>query len=152
NFLFVNRGPDKSGNTRWEEIALQAEVGFSDNGQPRSGMGVDAADFNGDGWQDLFVANVDQEMFSLYQNRKNETFADVAYAQSVGVKRSRLKTSGGSYLSSHDPREVLGLGQAGSVDWIEIQWPQPSGRVERIEKPEIGKYHSITEGKGIVPA
>src|SRR3954469_23829337 len=32
NFLFVNRGPDKSGNTRWEEIALQAEVGFSDNG------------------------------------------------------------------------------------------------------------------------
>ena len=30
-------------------------------------MGVDAADFDGDGWQDLFVANVDQEMFSLYQ-------------------------------------------------------------------------------------
>src|SRR5881409_2362828 len=44
NLLFVNRGPDKSGNTRWEEIALQAELGFSDNGQPRSGMGVDAAD------------------------------------------------------------------------------------------------------------
>ena len=35
-------------------------------------MGVDAADFNGDGRQDLFVANVDQEMFSLYQNEGNE--------------------------------------------------------------------------------
>ena len=40
-------------------------------------MGVDAADFDGDGWQDLFVANVDQEMFSLYKNNKDETFNDV---------------------------------------------------------------------------
>ena len=34
-----------------------------------------------------------------------------------GVKRSRLKTGGGSYLSSHDPREVIGLGGATSLDW-----------------------------------
>src|SRR5207237_1564214 len=66
NFLFVNRGT-VNGKTKWEEIALAAEVGYSDNGQARSGMGVDAADFDGDGWQDLFVANVDQEMFSLYK-------------------------------------------------------------------------------------
>ena len=33
NFLFVNRGPDAKGKTRWEEIALAAEVGFSDDGQ-----------------------------------------------------------------------------------------------------------------------
>ena len=63
NFLFVNRGRGK-----WEEIATVAEVGFSANGQARSGMGVDAADFDGDGWEDLFVANIDQEMFSLYRN------------------------------------------------------------------------------------
>ena len=72
NFLFVNRGKGK-----WDEIGLAAEVGFSANGTPRSGMGVDAADFNGDGWQDLFVANVDQEMFSLYRNDGNELFSDV---------------------------------------------------------------------------
>ena len=47
NFLFVNRGPAPNGKWKWEEIALQADVGFSDNGQARSGMGVDAADFNG---------------------------------------------------------------------------------------------------------
>ena len=58
NFLFVNRGKGK-----FDEIALAAEVGFSVNGTPRSGMGVDAADVDGDGKQDLFVANVDQEMF-----------------------------------------------------------------------------------------
>jgi len=36
-------------------------VGFSINGQARSGMGVDSADFNGDDGK-IFVANVDQEM------------------------------------------------------------------------------------------
>ncbi len=60
NFLFANRGKGK-----WEEIGLAAEVAFSANGTPRSGMGVDATDFDGDGKQDLFVAKVDQEMFSL---------------------------------------------------------------------------------------
>ena len=78
NFLFMNRG-----NGKWEEIGVSAEVGFSENGQARSGMGVDAADFDGDGWEDLFVANVDQEMFSLYRNQHDETFADVAFANGV---------------------------------------------------------------------
>src|SRR5262249_32433324 len=88
NFLFVNRGLDnaakrKAGKWKFEEIALPAEVAFSAGGQPRSGMGVDAADVFGSGYQDLFVANVDQEMFSLYRNMKNETFRDVAHANGV---------------------------------------------------------------------
>jgi enediyne biosynthesis protein E4 len=281
NFLFANRGKGK-----WDEIALAAEVGFSANGTPRSGMGVDAADVNGDGRQDLFVANVDQEMFSLYKNDGNEFFSDVAgpngvaqatrllsgwglklfdydndgfvdlflanghpddmiesYSQQVrykeplvlfhndgtklanvsdhagpafqklfparglavgdynndgrvdvlignnggapvllknnagegnhwvGIKlqgtgcnrdaigamitwsvngktRSRLKTHGGSYLSSHDLREVLGLGTAARADWVEIKWPQPSGRVERLTDIPADRYVTIVEGKG----
>ena len=96
NFLFMNRG-----NGKWEEIALSAEVGFSENGQARSGMGVDAADFDGDGWQDLFVANVDQEMFSLYQNQHNETFADVAHANSV-AQATRLLSGWGLKFFDYD--------------------------------------------------
>src|SRR5579862_5703007 len=94
NFLFVNRGPDAGGKTRWEEIALSAEVGFSENGQARSGMGVDSADLDGDGWQDLFVANVDQEMFSVYRNNHDETFTDVAFQQNV-AQATRLLSGWG---------------------------------------------------------
>ena len=67
-----------------------------------------------------------------------------------GQTRSRLKASGGSYLSSHDPREVLGLGPRAKIDWIEIKWPQPSGRVERFTDVPIDRYVTIVEGKGIV--
>jgi enediyne biosynthesis protein E4 len=282
NFLFMNRGKGQ-----WEEIALAAEVAYSSNGQARSGMGVDSADINNDGWPDLFVANVDQEMFSLYENNKNETFRDTAHAHTVaqstrllsgwglkffdydndgnvdlmlsnghpddmiemysrqvkykeplllfqneggrlrnisatagpvfqksypargfavgdynndgrldvmvgncneaplllknnagagngwiglqlegtkcnrdaigaritwsagGVVRSRLKTSGGSYLSSHDTREVLGLGKAAKLDWIEIRWPGPSPVNERFADFEIGKYHRVVEASGV---
>src|SRR6266513_6222378 len=51
NFLFVNQG-----GGRFEEMGLQADVGYSAEGRARSGMGVDSADFNEDGWMDLFVA------------------------------------------------------------------------------------------------
>ena len=275
NFLFVNKGKGK-----FEEAGLLSGVAYSDSGSPRSGMGVDATDYDGDGWQDLFVANIDQELFSLYHNQKDLTFIDkpgeiapatrllsgwglrffdydndgdadlilanghpddmvelqtlkVKYKEPLlmfenvkgmyknvsaisgapfakdyparglsagdydndgdldvliinngdaplllrneggnrnnwiglnlvatrsnpgavgamitweagGVKYRRLKTAGGSYLSSHDPREILGIGAAAKIDSIEIKWP--SGRVDKLTNPPIRKYLKVVEG------
>ena len=108
NFLFINRGPDKNGKIHWEESALSAEVGYSDNGQARSGMGVDAADFDSDGWQDLFVANVDQEMFSLYHNNANENFTDVAHKNDVAMS-TRLLSGWGLKFFDYDNDGYLDL-------------------------------------------
>jgi enediyne biosynthesis protein E4 len=280
NFLFVNKGKGK-----FEEVGLIAGVAYSDSGAPRSGMGVDATDFDGDGWQDLFVANIDQELFSLYHNQKDLGFVDrpgeigpatrllsgwglrffdydndgdpdlilanghpddmveiqslrVKYKEPLlmfeningkyknvsaisgpvfskdfparglsvgdvdndgdldvliinngdapvllkneggnrnnwiglqltatrsnsggvgaiitweasGVKFRRLKTAGGSYLSSHDPREILGIGKATKIDSIEIKWP--SGRVDKLTNPPLNKYIKVVEG-GTQPA
>jgi hypothetical protein len=298
NFLFLNRGPERAQSRqesgagirpwRFEEAALPAEVAFGQDGQPRSGMGVDAADLFNSGYQDLFVANIDQEMFSLYRNMKDESFRDVSrdlgiaqltrylsgwglkffdydndgaidlilanghpddrietrtaqvkYREPIllfhqeggpqkgklrnvsaaeggaafnksyaarglsagdfnndglidiliannggpplllrnrsnagnhwlglklegvncnrdaigakvrwsagGVIRSRLKNNGGSYLSSHDPREVLGVGSAAKIEWVEIIWPKPSGKVQRIETPPMNQYITVRE-------
>jgi hypothetical protein len=282
NFLFVNRGAN-----RWEEISIPSEVGFSENGQARSGMGVDAADLSNRGWQDLFVANIDQEKFALYRNLTNETFEDVAASQSIaqatrllsgwglhffdydndgeldlilanghpddmvakrsqtvtyreplllfqqkngkfhnvsadagpafakdfsarglavgdfdndgrldvligvnggapvllqnqagtsnhwlgiklqgvtcnrdaigarlvwwasGKKRTCLRNGGGSYLSSHDPRQVVGLGSATKVDWLEIHWPAPSTVVQKLNNLTCDRYLTISEGQDV---
>jgi len=282
NFLFLNKK-----NGKFDDIGLQGGVAFSQEGRPRSGMGVDSADFDQDGWQDLFVTNVDQEMYSIYRNNHDQTFDDLtgpmgigritrlmsgwglkffdydndgntdlfvvnghpddkieqhssrvtykeplllfrntgnrfenvsasagpAFAQNLAgrglaigdfdndgavdalvtgngevplllknvaairnhwlgvrligkkanpdaigaritwtagdLRRSRLKVGGGSYLSSHDPREVLGIGAHLKIDSLEIKWPQPSGKVETFTDLPIDRYITIVEGAGI---
>ena len=73
NFLFVNRG--KGGLSR---IGLLAGVGYNSFGRARSGMGVDAADYDQDGWMDLFVSNVDRKCFRCITTTKTGRFTDVA--------------------------------------------------------------------------
>jgi hypothetical protein len=281
NFLFTNRGKGK-----FEETGLLAGVGVNAFGKPRSGMGVDAADYDQDGRIDLFEANVDHELFSLYHNDGNDAFSDVANPTGVGaatrlmsgwglkffdydndgdldlilcnghpddsvdkrvegvkflepmllfhntgkgfenvsqqsgrifsrplsgrglalgdfdndgsvdvlitqnnaapvllrnnlgrqnhwlgvrligtksnidaigakvtyqsgeLKRHQFKVGGGSYLSSHDPRMVLGLGKRTKIDWLEIQWSQPTGKTERLTDLPVDRYITIIEGQG----
>ena len=281
DFLFVNQG-----NGKFNETGTAAGVAYSDSGRPRSGMGLDSADFNEDGWMDLFVANIDREMFSIYKNNRDGTFDDIAVPTGIGkatrlmsgwglkfldydndgnldlflangnpddlinslhgevtyeeplmlfqktekgfedvsavsgpvfaqrmnarglavgdfdndgavdvlvavnnaaplllknttaagnhwlglrligkkcnpdavgariryqagdLKRGRMKVGGGSYLSYHDPRVVLGLGTRPKLDWLEIKWPLPSGKIERFTELPVDRYVTIVEGEG----
>ncbi len=280
NFLYLNRGD------KFEEVGLAADVAYSADGRARSGMGVDSADFDQDGQMDLFVANIDQEIFSLYRNNGDGTFDDLAMSTGIGMPtrwmsgwglkfidydndgdldlilangfpddlidqtstsvrwkeplllfhnegksyknvssesgpifaksfparglavgdfnndggidvlisnndaaplllrnnvgkqktwlgvhllgrkcnadavgarlryvagdlvRTRMKVGGGSFLSAHDPRLILGAAYHPKIDWIEVKWPQPSGLVERFTDLPINRYITIVEGTG----
>ena len=281
NLLFVNH------QGKFKDEGIEAGVAYSTDGRSRSGMGVDAADLDQDGFEDLTVTNVDQEAYSVYHNNHDVTFDDQAPAMGIagatrsmsgwglrffdydndgnldlfvanghpddqievhsssvtyreplllfhnngkslenisasagpvfreplaarglaigdfnndgavdvliainngapvllrndaakgnhwlGVKlvgkkanrdaigarirwkagalsHTRLKTGGGSYLASHDPRIVLGLGHESKIDLLEIRWPAPSGRVETFTNVAVDRYITLIEGEGI---
>src|SRR5947208_4729812 len=150
NFLFVNRGADKAGKWKFEEIALPAEVAFSEGGQPRSGMGVDAADVFGSGYQDLFVANIDQEMFSLYRNVKNETFRDVARANGV-AQATRLLSGWGLRFFDYDNDGAVDLILANGHPDDMIEHYSPTVKHKEpilLFHQESGKLRNVSDQAG----
>jgi hypothetical protein len=70
------------------------------------------------------------------------------YLVANGMRQRGDVLSGGSYLSSNDPRVHFGLGDATKVDSVEIHWP--SGTVEKLRLSSVDRIFTIEEGKGIV--
>jgi hypothetical protein len=59
------------GNGKFADVTVKSGFGSA----PGKGMGIAVADFNDDGWADVFIAN-DTEPNSLFINQKNGTFED----------------------------------------------------------------------------
>ena len=81
SLLYINRG-----NGKFSEEALLRGAAFDDNGKAMSGMGVTAADYDGDGWLDIFRSNFSDERETLYRNRAQAEFDDVTIA--AGMARN----------------------------------------------------------------
>jgi hypothetical protein len=127
--------------------------------------GLTAGDYDNDGYLDVLVATNGGAPV-LLRNRSagnhwvglklqgvqcNRDAIGARFTWSVGgVKRTKLKNNGGSYLASHDPREVLGLGAAAKLDWLEIKWPEPGGKVERLDNVPVDRYVTVVQGKGVL--
>jgi enediyne biosynthesis protein E4 len=56
--------------------------------------------------------------------------------------------SGGSFASSNDPRVHFGLGDATSIDSVEVHWPG-GGPAEKIVVPGVDRILTIAQGRGI---
>jgi hypothetical protein len=87
NFLFHNKG-----GVRFEEVAFEAGVALTENGQFISGMGLDFRDIDNDGMPDIVFAALDNETFPLFRNLGKRGFADVT--QSSGLARLSLPMAG----------------------------------------------------------
>ena len=79
NYLFYNKG-----DGTFAEIAILTGCAYSADGIAQAGMGVDAGDYNGDGFLDIFVTNFSYETNTLYRNNGDGTFTDVSYKAQLG--------------------------------------------------------------------
>ncbi len=80
--LWRNRGAGTNGEVTFEDVSTRARIGT----QKAAGLGVSAADLDGDGWSDLYVAN-DGEANHLWLNQRDGTFLDEALLAGVAVNR-----------------------------------------------------------------
>ena len=58
-----------------------------------------------------------------------------------------MKVRGGSYLSYHHSRIVLGLGKRERIDRLEVKWPLLGGETQRFKDLPIDPYIAIVEGE-----
>ncbi len=72
NQLWIN----ERGSGVFRDEALLTGVAVNRMGQPQGSMGIDAADFDRDGDEDLFVTNLDNEGNTLYMNVGGGLFED----------------------------------------------------------------------------
>ena len=79
NHLWLKRGD------RFEDGAPIAGVAVNAGGVAEAGMGVDAADFDGDGDEDLFLAHLTGETNTLYRNEGRGLFRDATLAAGLGA-------------------------------------------------------------------
>jgi len=70
-------------NGTFEDIAVMSGAGYDENGKTFAGMGVDAADYDNDGWPDVVITTLSNETYPLYHNNKDLSFAWATNSTSV---------------------------------------------------------------------
>jgi enediyne biosynthesis protein E4 len=83
NFLWHNKG-----NGTFEEIAFEAGCALSADGRAQSNMGIAVADYDNDGWLDLYVTHFSEDYNILYHNDRGR-FEDVTYQAGLGAASYR---------------------------------------------------------------
>jgi len=173
--LFVGNGhiypqADQAGNRYFQENELfrnlrngrfslvpQQESGFVD---ARSGRGAAFGDLHGDGRMDIVINNIDNQPF-LYESARAP--GRWVRFRLVGVKCNRdaigarvWVTAGGltqmdevrsadSFVSSSDVRLHFGLGDAATIEKVQIRWPD--GIVEQRSGLAADREHTIHQGE-----
>jgi hypothetical protein len=146
NFLFLN---NHDGTFR--DVSFISGVVASDDGRYEAGMGVDAADVDGDGWLDIYVTHLAQELNRLYHNNHDESFDDVTYTAGLGNK-AILQSGVSAKMFDYDNDGWIDIFQTNGamLDNIhmyhsELSWPEPKLMFRNLGK---GIFDKVSEQLG----
>ncbi len=145
SLLYINKGKGK-----FEEEALLRGVSFDGNGKAMSGMGVDGADYAGDGHMSIFRTNFSDEFETLYRNRGEGNFDDVTLDAGLGHNTRYVGWGTGFFDFNNDGWKDLLLvnGHAfPEVDRLGID-VHYKDRAILYENEKNGKMRDISEHAG----
>ncbi len=107
NFFWRN-----DGTGRFEEVAMQIGVAYDFWGRANGSMGAASADFDRDGWLDIFMTDYQGEIPALYHNLGAGVFEDVALKAGVTASCLPHVNWGSSFLDiENDGDRDLYVGQ-----------------------------------------
>ncbi|MFQ5640036.1 MAG: CRTAC1 family protein [bacterium] len=157
-YLVNCQGEGSVSNALYENLGdgafrKNAKCGAQDIGE---GMAVSVADYNNDGYSDLFVTNYGN--FVLYRNNKDKTFTDVtetAFPQ--GVKD---RWYGSSTWGDYDRDGDLDIYIAGYVDFSKrpgntsLRFPMDFGGLPNVlyQNKGDGTFADVTDAAGVADA
>jgi len=119
-FLYHNKG-----NGTFEEKGLFSQVAVDEDGRTFAGMGTDFADLDNDGWPDIFVSDLANQMYAIFKNAGDGSFTYVS--KSSGVGRMTMLHSGWGLRAfdyDNDGWKDLLIAQGHDLDTIELTNPQ----------------------------
>src|SRR5262249_23543748 len=128
------------GNGTFEEVALMSNVAVDGDGRAFAGMGTDFADYNNDGLPDIVVTDLANQMYALYQNSGDGSFAYVTYPSGLG-QITRLHSGWGTrfFDVDNDGWKDLLVVQGHDLDTIELTSPNLRYREPMLLVRNTGK-------------
>lgn len=145
NQLWMNQG-----DGTFENTALMAGAAYNADGLPEAGMGVSAADFDGDGDEDLFMTHLAQETNTLYLNNGRGEFRDETNRFGLGSASTRF-TGFGMRFFDYDADGMLDLFVAnGGVTIVESQRGEayPFRQTNQLFRFVSGRFAEVTAQAG----
>lgn len=146
-YLYHNKG-----NGTFEEVGLPAAVAVNGDGQTYAGMGTEFADYNNDGWPDLFVDDLSNQKYALYKNNRDGSFSYVT--QSSGVGHITLLDSGWGvrfFDYDNDGWKDLLIAQGHDLDNIQQSFPQLRYREPMLLLHNTGHgFANVSDASGAV--
>ena len=143
NLLFMNEGG------LFKDRGLASGTSLNDEGELEAGMGVDAADVDGDGLPDLFVTNFQWQSNTLYRNLGGGFFLDATSA--LGLEGASMPYLGfGTGFIDYDNDSDMDLFVAnGHVDENVEQYDAASRYEQRnqlFENQGRGRFSEVEAG------
>jgi enediyne biosynthesis protein E4 len=118
-FLYHNQA-----NGRFKEVGLSAGIAVDGEGHSFAGMGIDFSDYNNDGLPDLLITDLADQMYALYRNNGDGTFAYETYSSGLGrITRTHSGWGFRFFDYDNDGYKDLLIAQGHDLDNIQLTFP-----------------------------